>query len=219
MSVINKVLYPYLDNNGYARKILKSRKQHTCMECCCNIEKGSSYISIHRCYDNVNWDSAPLCNSCYSKMIPARCYSVDRADRDYVDSKINEALAESSSAASRITQVYKTSDAKIFDSVSAALEHETLLGGISKLILYSSDRRVNDLDSAILVYILDTEALYAFDYICKKSKLYANRDIDVLDKRDYGLFILDPETSQFRRVSNAAEVALTSFIPFMLNKK
>ena len=69
------------------------------------------------------------------------------------------------------------------------------------------------------MYILDTEALYAFDYICKKSKLYANRGIDVLDKRDYGLFILDPETYQFRRVSNAAEVALTSFIPFMLNKK
>lgn len=220
----NRIPFPYTDISGYATVIASARKDHRCVECRKAIDKGSTYICIHEAvFDGATWNSFGICEKCYGHLLAKNIdnlpVEIDLADSDYVKEKLQvaaEAKAMPASAASRIRQVFQTSDGKLFNHGSAALEHETLLLGKEKLIMYSVDTRVTDLDSAIFIYIPDSDAMYAFDKICKDSKIYGGRsNVSALEKRSYGLYILDANTSQFKYIPNATVCALKSFVAYM----
>lgn len=218
----NRIPFPYTDISGYATVVASARKEHRCVECHKSIDKGSTYICIHEAvFDGSTWNSFGICEKCYGHLLSKNIdkLSVDINGSDYVNEKIQaaaEAKVMPASAASRIRQVFQTSDGKLFNHGSAALEHETLLLGKEKLIMYSVDARVSDLDSAIFLYIPDSDALYAFDKICKDSKTYGGRrEVPALEKRSYGLYILDSNASQFKYIPNAAACALKSFVMYM----
>lgn len=220
----NRIPFPYTQISGYAAVVASARKDHRCVECRKTIAKGSTYICIHEAvFDGATWNSFGICEKCYghllAKNIDKLPIDLDVVDMNYVNEKTQvatEVKATPASAASRIRQVFQTSDGKLFNHGSAALEHETLLLGKEKLIMYSVDKRVTDLDSAIFLYIPDSDAMYAFDKICKDSKIYGGRrDAPALEKRSYGLYILDANISQFKHIPNAAACALKSFIAYM----
>lgn len=223
----NRIPFPYTDISGYATVVASARKDHRCVECHKLIEKGSTYICIHEAaFDGLTWNSFGICESCYGKMLSKNIDKIsetlDSVNKSYVDSKIEEAADSKdlpASAASRIRQMFQTSDGKLFNHGSAALEHETFMLGKEKLVMYSHNARVDTPETAIFVYIPDSDAMYAFDKICKDIKMHSDTTPTQLSCRSYGLYILDPGNNQFKYIPNAAVCALKSFVQHMIEHK
>lgn len=213
----NKIISPYPNISGYATIIKSARKDHKCRECNHRISKGSTYISIHEsAFEGSVWNSFPICEECYQKLI-SKIVNLDAVSVESVTSKLTEVTGGDIRA--RIKTVYQTSDNKTFINESDALQHEKFIVGKSKLIMASTDGITENVDEALAVCIIDQDALYAFDMLCRRSQLFTTKLEALPDQIRYGIYLRNRTNVKFSYVKNDTANALKLCFDEMLSSK
>lgn len=137
--------------NGWAERINKSKKMHVCRQCKHNIDKGSSYVSLHVSLGGCSWVSEAMCDDCYAIAF----------EKAFGFTPPVKALPDG------IEMVYRTSDGEVFDTISEAEKHEAKA---AEYCLMYNDRgeRTYEVDNAMVLKILNGVGMTYFVNACKK---------------------------------------------------
>lgn len=137
--------------NGWADRVTKSQKAHTCRQCKHSIDKGSSYVSLHISLGGNHWASEAMCDDCYAIAF----------EKAFDFTPPVKALPDG------IEMVYRTSDGEVFDTINEAERHEAKA---AEYCLMYNDRgeRTYEVDNAMVLKILNGAGMTYFVNACKK---------------------------------------------------